>query len=81
MMEIEKDRNEEIVNKQAIKTVIQQFVYMGFSKEEKILIIKNPQNSDMEWKGKKEMHVYETQFETFLCDATRTYYRQKSTQW
>ena len=54
MAEIEKDRNGENVNKQAIKTVIQQFVYMGFSKEEKIDIIK-PLNSDMEWRGKKDL--------------------------
>ena len=51
---------------------------MGFSKEEKILIIKNPTSSDMEWKGKKLMHVYENEFETFLCESTRKYYRAKA---
>lgn len=58
MNEIRKDRDDEVVNLEAIKTVIQQFIYMGLNIKnpaKKITIIKNVGTSEMDWKGEKLM--------------------------
>ena len=49
---------------------------MGFKTKgaKKILIIKNPTSSDMEWKGEKDLRVYEEQFEQYLMVETKKFY-------
>ena len=49
---------------------------MGFKTKgtKKITIYKNPLNSDMEWKGEKDLQVYEEQFEKFLMQETKKFY-------
>ena len=62
MNEIRKDREDEVVNLEAIKTVVQQFIYMGLNiknKNNKVTITKNPGTSAMDWKGEKIMEIYD----------------------
>lgn len=78
--EIEKDRNGEIVKESSIKTAIQQFIYMGYNLQTNIYILKNAMN-DFEWRGEKNLKVYEEHFETKLCEHTRKYYAEKAKYW
>jgi hypothetical protein len=73
MNEIRKDRDYEVVNLEAIKTVIQQFICMGFNIKnfaKKINIVKNAETSDLDWKGEKLMHIYDEKFEKHLLEDT-----------
>ena len=72
--EIKKDRKDEVVNMPAIKTVIQQFIYMGFKTSAKVFIIKA--NGEFSWKGEKDMSVYEDLLEKYLFAETRNYFQQ-----
>ena len=38
---------------------------MGFKTKHSVTIYKNPLNSVMEWKGSKDLQIYEEQFEQY----------------
>ena len=54
MQEIQKDREDEFVNKDLIKDAIWQFIYMGFEKK---ATIKKMEGGEFTWLGEKNFHV------------------------
>ena len=63
----------EVVNMEAIKTVVQQFIYMGFKTTQNVLIVK--QDGQFNWRGAKDMKVYEDLLEKYLFEETRLYFQ------
>lgn len=78
LQEIQKDRENEIVDKDLIKESISQFIYMGY--EKKTIIRKLPQG-DFCWFGEKNLLLYDQDFESHLKTATKEFYEQKSEKW
>lgn len=79
LMEIQKDRDNDLVDKDLIKDAIQQFLYMGF---EKLAEIRKPQGSHtIQWFGEKNLEKYDTEFEKYLKESTTEFYRKSAELW
>jgi len=78
MQEIQKDREDEFVNKDLIKDAIWQFIYMGFEKK---ATIKKMEGGEFTWLGEKNLILYDQEFEAHLKNATTEFYRKKAEVW
>lgn len=47
----------------------------------KIVIVKSPGSSDMDWRGEKLMQIYDEKFETHLLKETSAYFLSKAKEW
>ena len=61
--EIEKDRLDEMVEKDVIKGGVHQFLYMGFMKN---IGIQKLEGGSYIWKGERSLGVYDKEFEKHL---------------
>lgn len=77
--EIQKDRLNEIVDKDLIKDSIWQFMYMGF--EKKTTIKKIDGSGEFHWVGEKYLLLYDQGFEQYLMEATNDFYLKKAEIW
>lgn len=68
MQEIQKDRENEIVDREVIKESIWQFVYMNF--EKRTAIKRFDETGEMQWLGEKNLLCYDQDFEAHLKLAT-----------
>ena len=78
--EIEKDRQNEIIDKDLLKEAVLQYIYMGF---EKRTVIKREEGSSqpIRWTGEKNLMKYDVEFEAYLLKATTEFYRKQSDVW
>lgn len=74
--EIQKDRLNEIVDRDLIKDSIWQFMYMGF--EKKTTIKKVDMSGEIHWVGQKNLPFYDQNFEGFLLQSTNSFYMKKA---
>jgi hypothetical protein len=63
LAEIYKDRMDIIVNKDQIKTGVQQFIYMGYPLSKSAVNVTKDAASNMEWKANKNLTIYNGDFE------------------
>jgi len=63
LTEIQKDRMDIIVNKDQIKTGVQQFIYMGYPLSKSAVNVTKDAASNMEWKANKNLKIYNEDFE------------------
>jgi hypothetical protein len=78
--EIEKDRQNEIIDKTLLSQSILQFIYMGFDKRSQIKKDDSSSNP-IRWTGEKNLMKYDTEFESYLLKATTEFYRKQSDVW
>jgi hypothetical protein len=73
--EIEKDRQNEIIDKDLLKKAVLQFIYMAF---EKRTVIKREDGSmnPCQWTGEKNLMKYDSEFEAYLLKATTEFYKK-----
>jgi len=74
--EIQRDRENEIVDKELIKEAVWQFIYMGF--EKKTMIKKIDGGGGFTWMGEKNLLIYDQDFENHLRQSTTEFYRKKA---
>ena len=75
--QIQRDRNDEEINRQALKTAIQVFVDLGKEGEQKPI----RRGQDFFWTGIPNLAYYETQFEAKFLDLTIQHCHEKANQW
>ena len=75
--QLTRDRNEEHINRDALKTAIQVYVDLGREGEQKPMRSGN----DFYWDGTPNLAYYEQQFEAKYLELTRLTFRQKANQW
>ena len=75
--EIEKDRQNEIIDKDLLKEAVLQYIYMGFDKR---TVIKKEEGSSnpIHWTGEKNLMKYDSEFEAYLLKATTEFYKKQS---
>jgi hypothetical protein len=57
LAEIKKDREGQLIDKDLIKSAVQQFIYMGY--ENKVLIAKKGGATDLDWLAERNLMVYD----------------------
>ena len=70
-----------IVNKDQIKTGVQQFIYMGYPLSKSPVNVTKDAASNMEWKANKNLKIYNEDFEAQLMETTILFFREKGEQW
>jgi len=61
LAEVKKDREGQLIDKDLIKSAVQQFIYMGY--EHKVLIAKKGGSTDLDWLAERNLMVYDSQME------------------
>lgn len=58
LVEIKKDREGQLIDKDLIKSAVQQFIYMGY--EHKVLIAKKGGATELDWLAERNLMVYDS---------------------
>ena len=77
LVEISRDRNGEMINREAVKKTIQIYVDMGLLKPKPV----KTRESAFLWQGDRNLATYDSMFETPYLKHTMNEFKQKANKW